>query len=125
MKVLLDEDSQSKNLIRLLIDAGHDVLTVAEIGANGKSDPEILRLATEHGRVLITKNCADFAGHHKNIGHTGIVAIYQNSNSNAKKSMSYDQIVVAIDNLEKSGFVIHGQFVNLNHYHWDKTPSPP
>ncbi len=125
MNVLIDEDSQSKILIRLLKEAGHSVLTVADLGANSKSDPEILKLASEYDRVLLTKNCADFAELHKLnlIVHSGIIAIYQNANP--KKNMNCDQIVVAIDNFEKSDAVIQGQLVNLNHYHWDKTPSPP
>jgi predicted nuclease of predicted toxin-antitoxin system len=125
LNVLIDEDSQSKILIRLLKDAGHSVLTVADLGANSKSDPEILKLAAENDRVLLTKNCADFAELHKSnlICHSGIIAIYQNANP--KKSMSYDQIVAAIDNFEKSNTPVHGQFIDLNHYRLNKTPSPP
>lgn len=125
MNVLIDEDSQSKILIGLLKKSGHSVLTVAELGVNSKSDPEILKLATENNRVLLTKNCADFAELHKLnlICHSGIIAIYQNANP--KKSMSYDQIVAAIDNFEKSDTTVHGQFIDLNHYRLNKTSSPP
>ena len=123
MKILLDEDSQSKILVKSLNIAGHNVLTVAELGANGRSDQEILKLAVEYESVLLTRNCVDFAKLQNLIPHLGILAIYQNPNPN--KNMNYEQIVIAIENLEKSNVVIVGKFINLNQYHWGNTPSPP
>ena len=99
------------------------MLTVAELGANGRSDQEILKLAVEYESVLLTRNCVDFAKLQNLIPHLGILAIYQNPNPN--KNMNYEQIVMAIENLEKSNVVIVGKFINLNQYDWGNTPSPP
>jgi hypothetical protein len=48
-------------LAAALRDAGIDTTTVAELGLNGRSDPDVLAAAVTHNRVLLTENVADFA----------------------------------------------------------------
>lgn len=55
MKLLLDQDVYAVTA-KFLIDAGHDVVLVGMIGLEQASDEEILRLAQEENRVLITRD---------------------------------------------------------------------
>ena len=46
---------------KALIERGHDVLALdSEIEFEGLSDPEVLELAADEGRVLVTANIRDF-----------------------------------------------------------------
>ena len=42
-------------MVRSLRAAGHDILAVAEV-ARGAKDPEVIRLARDEGRVLLTED---------------------------------------------------------------------
>jgi predicted nuclease of predicted toxin-antitoxin system len=55
MRFLLDQDVYAVTA-RFLADAGHDVVLVAEIGLSQASDEEILRVAQEQSRVLVTRD---------------------------------------------------------------------
>ena len=46
---------------KLLVSAGHDAVTPAQLGAHNLPDDELVRLATIEGRVVITENASDFA----------------------------------------------------------------
>lgn len=54
MQFLADE-SCDFNFVRALRAAGHDVQAVAEIALSA-DDPEVIRLATEQSRVLLTED---------------------------------------------------------------------
>jgi predicted nuclease of predicted toxin-antitoxin system len=73
MKVKLDENMPT-DLAMFLRSAGHDVATALEENLSGADDPELLRRATEEGRLFITFDI-DFADIRKYpIGsHRGIV----------------------------------------------------
>ena len=49
MKLLLDEDSQAKIVIRLLREAGHDVRTVSEAGLEQAEDGVVVDFARRDG----------------------------------------------------------------------------
>ena len=55
MRFLLDQDVYAITT-RFLIEAGHDVVLVAQMGLAQASDEEILRTAKEQNRVLITRD---------------------------------------------------------------------
>lgn len=55
MKLLIDQDVYTVTA-RFLIDAGHDVVLVAQIDLAQASDEEILRTAQEQNRILITRD---------------------------------------------------------------------
>jgi len=117
LTLLLDEDSQAKYLVKLLIEADHRVLTVNQAGIMGNSDMKVLEYACQHNRILLTRNCDDFQLlHQTNPQHSGILAVYQNAE--ISKNMSYKAIVRAIHNLETSGLNLVGQFVVLNQWHY-------
>ena len=61
LRLLLDEDTESKSLIRALSEAGHDVVTASETGLSGHTDEEVLLTATEQNRILITRNGEHYA----------------------------------------------------------------
>ncbi|MCC3408086.1 MAG: DUF5615 family PIN-like protein [Microcoleus sp. PH2017_10_PVI_O_A] len=42
--------------IKFLIDAGHDVIVVAQMGLAQASDEEILRVAQAENRILVTRD---------------------------------------------------------------------
>ncbi len=55
MKFLLDQDVYAATA-RFLLDLGHDVVPVASIGLSRAQDQEILRIAQEQNRTLITRD---------------------------------------------------------------------
>jgi predicted nuclease of predicted toxin-antitoxin system len=55
MKLLLDQDVYAFTA-RFLSDLGHDVVPVARLGLSQAEDEEILRVAQEQGRVLVTRD---------------------------------------------------------------------
>jgi predicted nuclease of predicted toxin-antitoxin system len=55
MKFLLDQDVYAKTG-RFLIDLGHDVVPVAQIGLSQATDEQLLEIAREQGRILITRD---------------------------------------------------------------------
>lgn len=47
--------------LRQLRQRGVDVVHVAEVGLASAADPDVLRWAVEHGRIVVTRNYRDFA----------------------------------------------------------------
>jgi len=61
MRILLDAHISGRMVGKALIERGHDVLALdSEIELEGLSDPEVLKLAADEGRVLVTANIRDF-----------------------------------------------------------------
>ena len=117
MRLLVDEDTQAKTLVRLLSQDGHDVLTAKDAGLNSMSDAEVMTVAINENRVLLTKNCADFLLLNTEIRrHSGILAIYQGADPS--KNMRYAHIAKAIHNVEQSGVSLDGQLLALNAWNW-------
>ena len=116
-RLYLDDCAYSKELLRLLTQAGHDVQVPADAGLTGAADPEHFRHARQEQRALVTKNPADFlALHRADPDHAGVLAIYQD---NSPRDMSDADIVRALENvLRDSGIPLAGQFVNLNQWQY-------
>ena len=55
MKFLIDQDVYAVTT-KFLIDAGHDVIIVAQIGLAQASDEEILTVAQAENRILVTRD---------------------------------------------------------------------
>ncbi|MGL5808170.1 MAG: DUF5615 family PIN-like protein, partial [Xenococcaceae cyanobacterium] len=114
-KLLIDEDSQDRLLVKLLREAAHDVITVNEAGLTSQPDKIVFDYAKTNNRVLLTYNCDDFqALHEANLIHSGILAIYRSSNRS--KNMNFKDIVRAIANLETTKIPLNNQFVSLNQW---------
>ena len=119
MKLLLDEDAQSKLLVRLLRAVGHDVLTSNEAGLTSCSDETIFHRALSEERIVLTRNVNDFKRLHlANSLHAGILAIYQDADET--NHMGSADIVRAIMNLSVSNWSLSGEFVSLNHWRFDQ-----
>jgi predicted nuclease of predicted toxin-antitoxin system len=113
LRLLLDEDTQARRLVERLRQAGHDILTTAEAGLRGAPDADVLAFAARKGRVVLTRNCADYLElHRQDPSHHGILCIYQDSDPS--KAMTHADIPRAIDNLEGAGVPLAGNFVALN-----------
>ena len=117
LKLLIDEDSQAKPLVKLLKKASYDVLTANEAGLAGVADSIVLDYARGDNRVLLTQNCDDFKFlHQENPYHPGILAIYHNDNFS--KDMSRQAIIRAIANLEAANILLTNQFISLNQWNY-------
>lgn len=117
LELLIDEDSQAKPLVNLLRDAGHDVVTVNEVGLISQPDPVVLDYAKQNNCVLLTHNCRDFqALHQANPNHPRILVVYRDADFS--KNMSRKAIVVALANLEAALFSLVNQFISLNQWNY-------
>ena len=115
MRLLVDEDSQAKVLVRLLKSYGHSIFTVNDLGIAGAPDEEVLTVARKTNRVLLTHNCNDFKELHiSGLCHAGILLVYRSSNR--AKNMDYQSIAQAVNNLEKLGMELSNQCIELNHW---------
>ncbi|MHB2023831.1 MAG: DUF5615 family PIN-like protein [Mycobacteriales bacterium] len=62
MRLLLDAHLSPKRIGSALTKRGHDVLSLATDPALGAlDDPQVLELAAEQDRILVTRNSRDFA----------------------------------------------------------------
>lgn len=55
MKFFLDQDVYAATA-RFLRGLGHDVVTASETGCSRASDTDLLRMAAEQGRILVTRD---------------------------------------------------------------------
>lgn len=125
LKLLIDEDSQDKRLVKFLREAGHDVTTANEAGLMSQPDLAVLGYACLTNRVLLTLNCRDFeALHEVSPNHPGILAVYQDADP--LKKMSFAAIAKAIAkrlrrriaNLEAASIPLASQFIPLNQWNY-------
>lgn len=124
LRLLVDEDTQARLLVERLRAAGHDVQTATEADLIGQPDPQVLAHARREGRLLLTRNGADFLQLHRvDATHPGILAVYQDADP--AKNMSYADIVNAIAHLEGTAqateWQMTGELIILNH--WRQTKS--
>jgi len=123
LRLYLDDCAYSRKLKRLLVEAGHDVETPADVHPSlvGADDSVHFAHARENGRVILTRNPQDFKNlHNQYPDHPGILAVYQDNDPG--KDMSHHDIVAAIANLEHSGATVAGGFWILNVYRGPKAP---
>ncbi len=117
LRLLIDEDSLAKALVKMLKKAGHDVVTVNEARFSGATDAVVFQYAIDSKRILLTRNCDDFKALHQAIReHPGIFAIYHDDNRS--KDLTRSEIVRAITNIETSGIPLANQFIALNQWQY-------
>ncbi len=119
MRLYLDDDSASRQLIRLLSNAGHDVEIPDSAGLSGEDDPVHLTHTAEEDRILLSGNHDDFRKLHNLVvrtggAHPGIVIVRRDNDP--RRDMSARTVVRSIDNLLASGAPIENQFIILNHW---------
>ena len=115
LRLLIDECSQSHELVRALIDAGYDVLTVDQAGLTHLPDSEVLAFAIAHERIILTRNDTDFRRLHEvNSNHFGIFTVrFERDRS---KRLTVDEVIRAIQNINNSGCGIAGELAVLNNW---------
>jgi len=117
LKLLIDEDAQSKLLLKLLRKDNYDVITVNEVNLMGQSDRIVFEYARNNFYSILTFNCDDFEELHTlNLGHSGILVIYQGADR--AKNMTSKEIVSAIANIEAAQISIPNQFIILNYWNY-------
>jgi predicted nuclease of predicted toxin-antitoxin system len=112
LRLLLDEDAKSRDLLRALRDAGHDVETTASLGLDGFPDSQVLATAHRGHRILISFNYADFLELDRTVQHSGILLAF------GRHRMSPDAmtalIVNAIRNVDAAGVNLSNTVHQLN-----------
>lgn len=96
VKLLLDENLSARVALDLRSE-GHDVVHIRERGALGRSDQQVLDLAFEEDRVLVTANVADFqklAGA-KEI-HAGVVLLFEGSLTRDEQRALLREVLIAL-----------------------------
>ena len=117
LRLLIDEDTQALVLVKMLIRANHNVITVNQVGLMSQEDAVVLNYARSDNRIVLTRNCRDFEDlHQENPYHPGILAIYENKDYS--KDMSRVAIIRAIANLEASNIPLANQFISLNQWNY-------
>ncbi len=119
LALYLDDCAFSHELKRLLIEAGHDVETPANMHPPLTGEDDLIHFAHAKatGRVILTLNARDFKEiHDQEPDHPGILVVHQDND--LTKDMSYHEVVQAIANLESTGVTIAGGFWPLNVYRW-------
>jgi predicted nuclease of predicted toxin-antitoxin system len=82
VRLLLDANLSPKRIGSALGKDGHDVLSLAADPALGAlDDPQVLELAAQQDRLLVTRNSRDFAPLHREWGeggrhHAGCILIW-------------------------------------------------
>jgi predicted nuclease of predicted toxin-antitoxin system len=118
MRLFIDEDSVETLLLRLLRQAGHDLLTTFDAGLAGEADARQLTHAVNEQRVLLTHNHDDYEDLHLLIRATGGVhpgILVVRKDNDPRRDMTPRGIVNAIAKLDASGSPIANEFNILNH----------
>jgi hypothetical protein len=82
MAALYANENFPVQVVRILRELGHDVLTSYEAGKANRAilDEEVLAFATEQGRALLTLNKRDFLRlHNLDAAHAGLVLCSQDT----------------------------------------------
>ncbi len=119
MRLYLDDDSAAALLVRLLGNAGHDVLVPADVGLAGEDDAIHLTYAVKDDRVLLTGNHRDFLNLHNLVMHTGghhpgILVVRRDNDPT--RDLTPSGIVRAIRNVEAANIPVRDDYVILNHW---------
>jgi predicted nuclease of predicted toxin-antitoxin system len=119
MNLYVDEDTAAALLVKLLRQAGHDVLVPGECAVLGKFDPEQLGYAIQKRRIFLTKNQKDFEMLHELViasggHHAGILIVVRENNPG--RDLSPRGIVTAIGKVVAAGYDVQDQTVILNQW---------
>ena len=113
LRLLLDGNSEFKWLVNRLRQAGHDVECVKDLAAKGTVDKQVLALATEHNRVLNTRD-RDFV--ELALGadeHNGIILEFL---TDTPGDLTVQQIVDALKIIEKRYTDLRNQLIIINSF---------
>jgi hypothetical protein len=102
MRLYLDEDVASRELVRALTKAGHDVGAPGEANLLGESDAAQLTHAIRDDRVCVTGIYGDFEELHDLViqsggSHPGILTL--RSDNDRRRDLKPNQVAAAISNI--------------------------
>jgi hypothetical protein len=98
-RLYADEDFPLGAVV-ILRNAGHDVLTVAEAGRRGSSDPEVFADATADSRAVLTHNHRHFKRLHATSPlHGGIISCTRDDNDLPALAQRIHDAITATPNL--------------------------
>jgi predicted nuclease of predicted toxin-antitoxin system len=98
VRLLLDANLSPRRVGKALRARGHNVLALAEERAlEGLDDPDVLRLAAEDDRILVTRNSRDFAPlvrewAEAGRSHAGVILIW---------TLRHDQFAAIVTGIER------------------------
>jgi predicted nuclease of predicted toxin-antitoxin system len=119
MRIYVDEDLAAGLVLRLLQQAGHDVVAPAGLGMLGRSDPVQFAFAIQERRVCLTGNYDDYEELHLLIrqaqgNHPGVLVVRKDNDPT--RDLTPKGIVAALRNLEAAGVPIANEYIILNHW---------
>lgn len=119
MNIYIDDDSVHGLLVKLLRKAGHDVVIPADIGFEGRDDPEHFAQAIAGDRALLTSNADDFKQLHELVlvsggHHPGVLLVHKDNDP--KRDMQPKAIVAALSNFVAQGVPVSDTVHVLNQY---------
>ncbi len=119
MRLYLDEDTASRDLVRALTKAGHDVTTPRHADLMGESDTLQLTHAVREDRVCVTANARDFQQLNNLViqcggSHPGIFTL--RSDNDRRRDMKPGQVVTAIKNVATILSSVRNHVICLNEW---------
>jgi len=118
MRIYLDDDSAGDVLIRLLLHAGHDVMTPTEAGLAEADDAVHLTRAIREDRALLSGNYEHFWNLHLLIlqaqgRHPGILIVRRDNDA---RDMKPYEIVKVLARLQAAQVALPNEITILNHW---------
>lgn len=119
MKLYLDDDTAARYLIALGRKTKREIISPEDVGMTGQHDALHLLHAIQNQCVMVTRNFSDYEPLHKLVvgcggKHPGILLI--RSDNDRTRDMKPQEIVTAVNHLEKSGIQLENQLVVLNQW---------
>lgn len=94
MRLCVDEDLRSEELLNRLRNGGHDIITVEK----GLADQEVWNFAQRHDAPVLARNAADFIGlAQSGVDHAGLLVVF--AEGDATRDMKPGAIVRAIERI--------------------------
>ena len=113
MRLYVDEDLASKELVARLEQAGHHIVPTRR----GVADREAWGYAQENEAVVLTRNARDYIALAAEGPHHGLLLVHEEEDSS--KSLRIAQIADAVMKVEAAfGGALEDQTASLNHYRY-------
>ena len=111
MRLVVDEDLRSKELLNRLRKGGYEIISLE----NGLTDQAVWDLAQRHGAPVVTRNAGDFIGlAQSGADHAGLLLVL--AEGDARRDMKPGAIARAIDRIDERHASLGGLVVILNRY---------
>lgn len=111
MRLYIDEDLASKELVARLTRNGHDLVPTVR----GASDSVAWARAQEESAAVVTANVRDFVALGREASHHGLLLLYREADPT--KNLTIAEVAAAVEHVQAAlGPELNGQVVALNHY---------